>query len=62
MDARQMLENPRADFSNDILLRQVRSVFKELLNAGADPNQSSERRESFASNMINYKMEQYQLW
>lgn len=62
MDVRQMLVNPSADFSNDILLRQIRSVFKELINAGADPNQSSERRESFASNIINNKMEQYQLW
>ncbi|MEQ1797765.1 MAG: hypothetical protein ABL872_07425 [Lacibacter sp.] len=62
MDARQMLDNPSADFSNEILLHQLRSVFKELINAGADPNQSSERRESFASYVISDKMEQYQLW
>ena len=62
MDARQMLNNPSADFSNGILLQQLRSVFSELLKAGADPDQSSERRESFASNIVNDKMEQYQLW
>jgi hypothetical protein len=62
LDARQMLNNPKADFSNDILLQQIRSVFRELINAGADPNLSSERRESFASNIVNDKMEQYQLW
>ena len=62
MDSRQMLNNPGADFNNVILLQQLRSVFKELINAGADPNQSSERRESFARNIVNDKMEQYQLW
>lgn len=62
MDARQMLDNPSADFSNDILLQQLKNVFKELINAGADPNQSSERRESFASNIINDRMEHYKLW
>ena len=62
MDSRQMLDNPSADFSNDILLQQLRSVFKELINAGADPNQSNERRENFASNVINNRMEQYKLW
>lgn len=62
MDAKQMLNNPSTDFSNGILLKQLRSVFNELLKADADPNQSSERRESFASNIVNDKMEQYQLW
>ncbi|HRH50511.1 MAG TPA: hypothetical protein PLP23_17270 [Panacibacter sp.] len=62
MDARQMLDNPSADFSNEILLQQLRSVFKELINAGADPNQSSERRDSFANYVVSDKMEQYQLW
>jgi hypothetical protein len=28
MDARQMLDNPSADFSNGILLHQLRSVFR----------------------------------
>ena len=62
MDAKQMLDNPSTDFTNGILLQQLRSVFSELIKAGADPNQSSERRESFASNTVNDKMEQYQLW
>jgi len=62
MDSRQMLNNPGADFSNEILLQQLRSVFSELINAGADPNHRSERRESFVSNIVNDKMEQYQLW
>lgn len=62
LDAKQMLDNPFTDFSNGILLRQLRSVFGELIKAGADPNQNSERRESFASNIVNDKMEQYQLW
>ncbi len=62
MDAKQMLDNPSTDFSNGILLQQLRSVFRELIKTGADPNQSSERRESFASNLVNDKMEQYQLW
>ena len=62
MDARQMLDNPSADFSNEILLQQLRSVFKELINAGADPNKSSEGRDSFASYVVSDKMEQYKLW
>jgi len=62
MDARQMLDNPSADFNDGILLQQLRSVFSELIKAGADPNQSSERRESFVYNIINDRMEQYQLY
>jgi ankyrin repeat protein len=62
MDAKQMLDNPNTDFTNGILLQQLRSVFKELIKAGADPNQSNERRESFASYVVNDKMEKYQLW
>jgi ankyrin repeat protein len=62
MDAKQMLDNPSTDFTNGILLQQLRNVFSELIKAGADPNQSSEKRESFASNIVNDKMEQYQLW
>ena len=62
MDAIQMLDNPSADFNDGILLQQLRSVFSELIKAGADPNQSSERRESFAYNVINDRMEQYQLY
>ncbi len=62
MDARQMLNHPDADLNNGILLQQLRSVFSELIKAGADPNQSSERRESFAYNVVNDRMEQYQLY
>jgi ankyrin repeat protein len=59
MDARQMLNNPDADFNDGILLQQVRSVFSELIKAGADPNKRSESRESFAYNVRN---EKYQLY
>ncbi|MBN8652186.1 MAG: hypothetical protein J0L67_12200 [Cytophagales bacterium] len=62
LDAKQMLDNPSADFRNGILLQQLRSVFGALINAGADPNQSNETRESFVYHIINHRMEQYQLY
>ena len=62
LDAQQMLNNPNTDFSNGILLQQLRTVFGELIKAGADPNQSNDSRESFARNIANGRLEQYELY
>lgn len=62
MDARQMIDNPAADFSNDILLNQIRRVFKSLIDAGADPHRKNETRESFAYFVTNDRMDQYKLY
>jgi len=61
LDSRQMIDTPAADFTNDILLTQVRNVFKELINAGADVNQANDKRPSMSYFISNYKMEKYKL-
>jgi len=61
LDARQMIDTPAADFNNDILLTQLRSVFKELINAGADVHMVSKDRLAITDLIANYRMEKYQL-
>jgi ankyrin repeat protein len=61
LDSRQMIDNPGADFTNSILLNQLRSVFKELINAGADINQVNDKRPAVSELIANYKMEKYEL-
>ena len=61
MDSRQMIDNPSADLTNGILLKQLRKVFKELITAGADINSTNEKRPSAASMIINFRLEQHQL-
>jgi hypothetical protein len=58
LDARQMIDTPAVDFTDDILLKQLRSVFGVLVKAGADVNQGSE---SVLYMISNYRMEKYQL-
>jgi ankyrin repeat protein len=62
LDARQMLDNPSTDFSDGILIKQLQSVFRELIKAGADIGQSSEKRESAEELYLNFKLDKYKLW
>ena len=62
MDAKQMLDNPRTDFTNDILINQLKGVFNELIKAGADTKESSERRERAEELYLNFKLDKYKLW
>ncbi|MFN8361708.1 MAG: ankyrin repeat domain-containing protein [Candidatus Kapaibacterium sp.] len=62
LDANQMLVNPSSDFTDNILITQLRSVFNELFKAGADKKQSSERRESAEKLYQSFKLDKYQLW
>ncbi|MGN6177794.1 MAG: hypothetical protein ACTHNW_01350 [Mucilaginibacter sp.] len=61
LDSRQMIDTPAVDFKDDILLTQLRSVFKELINAGADVNQAIDKRQSLSYFISNYGMEKYKL-
>ena len=61
MDARQMLDNPMTDFTNDILIKQLQRVFSELIKAGADIKESSENRDSAEELYFNFKLEKYNL-
>ncbi|MFT3822895.1 MAG: hypothetical protein QM731_03200 [Chitinophagaceae bacterium] len=62
MDSRQMIDNPGADLTNNILLPQLRKVFKVLITAGADINLGNEKRPDAASMIKGFSLEQYQLW
>lgn len=62
MDARQMLDNPSTDFTNDILIKQLQSVFTQLINAGADIKQSSDNRDNAEELYLNFKLDKYKLW
>ena len=62
LDARQMLDNPSADFSNDILIKQLQSVFTQLIKAGADIKQSSDNRDSAEESYLNFNLDKYKLW
>ena len=57
-----MIDNPNADLINGILLHQLRKVFKELITAGADVKLINEKRPSAESMVINFRLEQHQLW
>lgn len=61
LDSRQMIDNPGADFSDEILLKQLRSVFKVLVDAGADVNLANNDRPSLLQFITNYKMQEYKL-
>ena len=61
LDARQMLDNPSADFSNDILIKQLQSVFTQLIKAGADIKQSSDNRDSAEESYLNFNLDKYKL-
>lgn len=61
LDSRQMIDTPAADFKDGILLTQLRSVFKELINVGADVNQANDKRQSLSYFISNYRMEKYKL-
>ena len=61
LDARQMIDTPVVDFTDDILLTQLRRVFSALINAGADIHQANIQRPSVKSLIDNYSMQQYQL-
>ncbi len=62
MDARQMLDNPSTDFTDNILIQQLQSVFKQLINAGAHIKQSSDNRDSAEELYLNFKLDKYNLW
>lgn len=62
LDARQMIDNPRAELQNGILLQQLRNVFKALMYAGADPDAGNATRDSAKSDLINFRLESYQLF
>ena len=61
LDSRQMLDNPSTDFTNNILVQQLQSVFTELLKAGADINEVSEKRESAKEMYLNFRLDKYKL-
>jgi ankyrin repeat protein len=61
MDARQMIDNPQADLTNGTLLEQLRKVFNQLINAGADPNCSNEKRDNAMKMLTRFKLTQYNL-
>lgn len=61
MDARQMINSPILDFAGDILLTQLRRVFKILTDAGADINLSNDKRPKVSAMIANFRMEKYQL-
>jgi ankyrin repeat protein len=62
LDARQMLDNPGTDFTSDILINQLRRVFNDLIKAGADIKQSSEKSQSAEELYLNFKLDKYKLW
>jgi len=62
LDARQMLDNPCTDFAGDILIKQLQSVFRELIKAGADIKQSSGKSESAEELYLIFKLDKYKLW
>ena len=61
LDSQQMIDTPAVDFTDGILLNQLRQIFKELINAGADINLANEKRPSVVYFIANYKMERYGL-
>lgn len=62
LDARQMLDNPGTDFTNNILIKQLQRVFNVLIKAGADIQQNSEQSESAERLYLNFKLDKYKLW
>jgi len=56
------LDNPCTDFTDGILVKQLQSVFRELIKAGADIKQSSGKSESAEELYLIFKLDKYQLW
>ena len=61
LDSRQMIDHPDANLSNGIIFTQLRSVFKALINAGADVNLANEQRPSVVSLITDHSMGEYGL-
>lgn len=61
LDSKQMIDHPYADLKNGILLKQLRSVFSELVIQGADPDKSSDKRPSPKSMLTVFGLEEYEL-
>ena len=57
-----MLDNPSTNFTNDILIKQLQSVFTQLIKAGADIKQSRDNRDSAEELYLNFKLDKYNLW
>jgi len=62
MDARQMLNNPSTDLTNNILIQQLQSVFTQLIRAGADIKESNDNRGSAEELYLKFKLDKYNLW
>ncbi|MDO7853338.1 hypothetical protein [Hymenobacter convexus] len=62
LDSRQMIDNPKADVANGILLEQIRRIFTVLILAGADVSSSTESRPSALDVAVNFRLEQFHLW
>lgn len=74
LDAKQMIDHPLfegetswagnglTDEERNMVLNQIRSVFKSLIDMGADPNISNSRRESAIVAIENYRLEKYNLF
>lgn len=61
LDSRQMIDHPAVDFTDEILITQLRSVFKALTDAGANIHQVNDKRPAVLDLIRNYNMEVYQL-
>ena len=62
LDSRQMIDNPSADFTDGLLLQQLKKVFKALISAGADTNLTNKNRPSAENIIENFRLQQYNLW
>jgi hypothetical protein len=73
LDAKQMTDHPffegetswagegLTDEERNIVLNQIRSVFKSLIDAGADPDFSDIRRKSAKYDIVNFRLDKYNL-
>ena len=62
LDSSQMLDNPSTDFTNNILIQQLQSVFNQLIKAGADIKVSIDNGESAEELYLNFNLDKYKLW
>ena len=61
LDARQMIDNPSANLKDEILLDQMRRVFKTLIQAGADPVSANDKRPSAKKTISDLKLDKFDL-
>jgi len=61
-DSYQALDHPDTDFTDEILLSQLRAVFKLLLENGADPKKEKEGRGNSYDLMESRDLTQYNLF